>query len=200
MGLFDFPILVMRFPPDQEDPAQVIQVEIDVTGDIQLNFPIDEENSVASLRSFSDFLSGIRQKNFLALLKEFSGFWRNPIGLMEWKRYQKRFKSECNASLASWAGPLEEFFQNSFDFISHNSHPDDTRFLEVTTKFIDAVEPILTTLIDQQGDFVQMISPKLLHRNDLLEGHIKGVELSLFIKTAISDFLVKLFKRLIFLI
>jgi hypothetical protein len=199
MSLLDLPILVFRFPRDTKDEQNSLIMEIDATGDICLKLPDRIDKSVEAVEVFSIFWEGNDQRKVMKLIHQMFNNWQNPSHLFfNWNHYyQKRFKEEFKVTLFDWTTTIEEFFKDPFKSLTEKRSLQNITVLEVITMSINSSEPFMTTKIDWKGDFSQIVVPIAIGRDDVFSCHMKGVELALFIKAVLQDFLVRLLKKMV---
>ena len=196
MSLLDLRILVLRFPQAVHEKQKTLSIEIDATGDVALNLPAKIENSIEAASAFSLFWRGNDQERLMSLLKKFLGEWQNPFQLFaEWNEYERRFRTEFKAALSDWNATVEQFFNDPLKFFEKKIRLKDITVLEVVTSAMNSSQPLLKTQIDWKGDLSQFVTPSAVVREDIVSCHVKGVELALFIKAALRDFLVTLLKK-----
>ena len=196
MSLLDLTILVLRFPQAVQGRQKTLSLEIDATGDVALKLPAKLENSIEAASAFSLFWRGNDQERLMSLLNKFLGDWQNPLQLFaEWNEYERRFRREFKAALSEWNATVEQFFKDPLRFFQKKIRLKDITVLEVVTRAMNSSQPLLKTQIDWKGDLSQFVTPTAVLREDFLSCHVKGVELALFIKAALRDFLVTLLKK-----
>ena len=199
MSLLNLPIFICQFPQDIEDKQRTLVMEVDATGDVFLILPDRIEASVEAERAFSVFWQGDDQKKLIKLLQQMFSNWQNPSRLLfDWHHYyQRRFKEEFKVTLLDWTAAIEKFFQDPFDYLTEKLSLKDITLLEVITGSQNSSEPFVATQIDWKGNISQTISPAAIGRDDVFSCHMKGVELALFIKAVLRDFLLRLLKKMV---
>jgi hypothetical protein len=201
MDLLDLPVFELRFPHDTQEKGKALSIEVDVTGDVSLKLPATKEVFDRAEHDFSLFWTGHEKRKLLEWMGKLFENWKNPLLLLtEWDRFSRLFKEEFNADLVSWTGALRQFFDDPVLFFEKQISLKDFVFLEVTTRFANCSRTCLCTKIDLTGDFANTVDPTAIGRHDIFGCHIKGVELAIFIKTVLRDFLLKIMKRSVVLL
>jgi len=207
MGLLDLPILVFRFPRNIENEKDLLVLEIDATGDVYLELPNELEASIKAVKAFSVFWVDSDQKNLIKLLQkmfEIFNDWEDPLRLIsQWNNYkgqlEKEFRDIVFDLKSTGLKELFLFLKGEIDlpsiFLSKRRPLRDVTLLEVRTKSRNSLQPLIITQIDWKGDFSHVITPAAIGRDDVFSCHAKGVELALFIKAVLRDFLVRLMKK-----
>ncbi len=198
MGLLDLPIIVLRFPQGVENVQNTLALELDATGDVCMRLPTRIKTSVEAVNAFSVFWSGNDKKRFMKLLGEMFNDWKKPFRLAtNWQSYTERLNKEFKADLIDVLTQLETFLENPFAFLTEKCPLEDLSVLEVQTRSHNSPEPFVITKLDWKGDFLQTVEPLAIGRPDVFSCHVKGLDLALFIKTALGDVLIKLIKKLV---
>lgn len=196
MGLLDFPIVVLRFPQGIEDLQDALALEIDATGDVCIRLPRKMETSAEATKAFSVFWSGNDKERLMNLLREIFNDWKKPERLVDnWNSYAKQLKEEFDADSRSVLSELEAFLKNPLAFLAEKLSLKDLSILEVQTRSHNSSEPFIVTKVDWKGDFLQFVAPIAMGKPDFFRCHAQGVDLALFIKSALGDFLIKLIKK-----
>lgn len=201
MGLMDLPVFELRFPHDTNEKGKALSIGVDVTGDVSLKLPATREALDRAEHDFSLFWSGHEKRKLLEWVGKLFENWKNPFGLLpKWDQFNRRLKEEFNADLVTWTGAIVQFFDDPVLFLEKQISLKDFVFLEVTTRFVDCARTCLCTKIDLMGDFANMVDPTAIGRQDILGCHIKGLELAIFTKTVLRDFLLKIMKKSVVLL
>ena len=201
MGLLDFPIVVLRFPQGIEDLQDALALEIDATGDVCIRLPRKMETSAEATKAFSVFWSGNDKERLMNLLREIFNDWKEPSRLAgNWNKYRKQLKKEFDGNLPDVLSELEAFLKNPLAFLAEKLSLKDLSILEVQTRSHNSSEPFIVTKVDWKGDFFQFVSPIALGKPDFFRCHGEGVDLALFIKIALGNFLIKLIRKSVFVL
>jgi len=196
MGLLDFPIVILRFPQGIKELKNALALEIDVTGDVCMKLPTKRETSVEAVEAFSVFWSGNDKERLMNLLGKIFNDWKNPTRLADnWNRYTKKLKKEFDGDFRGKLNELEAFLKNPFDCLTEILSLEDLSILEVQTRSHKSPDPFIVTKVDWKGDFLQTVAPVALGKPEFFRCHAQGVDLALFIKTALGDFLSKSLRR-----
>lgn len=199
MGLLDLPIVTLRFPQGIKNSRNGLALEIDVTGDVCMKLPIEREASVEAVNAFSLFWSGNDKERLKKLLKKIFSDWKKPSKLAaNWKSYTKQLKKEFDGDLLGALSELEEFLKRPFDCLTEIISLKDLCILEVKTGSHECPEPFIVTKVDWKGDFCQFVAPIAVGKPEFFRCHAQGVDLALFVKTALGDFLIKSLRRSLF--
>jgi hypothetical protein len=196
MGLLDLPIVILRFPQGIKDLKNALALEIDVTGDVCMKLPAKRERFLEAVEAFSVFWSGNDKERLMNLLKKIFNDWKKPTKLAaNWNSYKKKLEEEFDGDFRRKFSELETFLKNPFDCLTEILSLEDLSILEVQTRSHKSRKPFIVTKVDWKGDFFQIVAPVALGKPEFFRCHAQGVDLALFIKSALGDFLIKLIRR-----